>query len=252
MIKKLLLVIIAAVTIGSIAAPSYAQEIWENKDDHIGSVTEKAQQVGNWFSGWDASSPLIEELKKYFGNGEMPEPEPEPEIETRQTPAVPENSQNTSPKERTPEEEGKKQQTDLSSSSLKDYEPSEYEKEVVDLVNEERAAEGLEPLEMFNRLSGLAVVKSQDMAEKNYFSHTSPTYGSPFEMMDEFDFTYWAAGENIAAGQRTPEEVVEGWMNSEGHRANILNDQFTHIGVGYIEDAGRYGTYWTQLFMKPR
>ncbi|MCA1012775.1 CAP domain-containing protein [Halobacillus halophilus] len=247
MIKKLLLVIIVAVIIGTIAAPSYAQEIWENKDEHLGSVTEKAHQVGNWFSDWDASSPLIEELKKYFGSGEMPEPE----IETSPAPVVPEDNQNAESAERSGEEVNK-EQADLTTSSLKDYEPSEYEKEVVALVNEERAAEGLKPLEMFNRLSGLAVVKSEDMAEKNYFSHTSPTYGSPFEMMDEFDFSYWAAGENIAAGQRTPEEVVEGWMNSEGHRANILNDQFTHIGVGYIEDSGKYGTYWTQLFMKPR
>lgn len=106
---------------------------------------------------------------------------------------------------------------------------------------------------MHHGLSDLARKKSQDMADNNYFSHTSPTYGSPFEMMEQFDFTFQLAGENIAAGQRSPEQVVEGWMNSKGHRENILKEGFTHIGVGYVEDAGLpYGTYWTQLFMTPR
>ena len=122
---------------------------------------------------------------------------------------------------------------------------------MIELVNVERTSRNLSPLQSHNRLSDLAAVKSQDMADKGYFSHTSPTYGSPFDMMNEFDFKYRAAGENIAAGQRTPEEVVEGWMNSEGHRKNILNEQFTHIGVGYVE-GGSYRTYWTQLFMTPR
>lgn len=132
-------------------------------------------------------------------------------------------------------------------------EPSDYEKEVVELVNEERKKRNLDPLEMDHHLSGLARKKSQDMADNDYFSHTSPTYGSPFDMMEQFDFTFRMAGENIAAGQRSPDQVVEGWMNSEGHRENILKEGFTHIGVGYVEDAGlSYGTYWTQLFMTPR
>ncbi|WP_010531710.1 CAP domain-containing protein [Lentibacillus jeotgali] len=131
-------------------------------------------------------------------------------------------------------------------------EPSAYEKEVVQLVNEEREKRDLEPLEMHNRLSSLARKKSQDMANNDYFSHTSPTYGSPFDMMEQFDFSFRMAGENIAAGQRSPEQVVEGWMNSEGHRKNILKEGFTHIGVGYVEGGGlKYGTYWTQMFMTP-
>ncbi|WP_373288551.1 CAP domain-containing protein [Lentibacillus kapialis] len=131
--------------------------------------------------------------------------------------------------------------------------PSAYEKKVVKLVNEERAKKDLEPLKMHDGLSELARKKSRDMAENDYFSHTSPTYGSPFDMMQQFDFTFRLAGENIAAGQRSPEQVVEGWMNSKGHRENILKEGFTHIGVGYVEGAGQpYGTYWTQLFMTPR
>lgn len=132
-------------------------------------------------------------------------------------------------------------------------EPSAYEQEVVKLVNEERAKKDLDPLEMDKHLSDLARKKSQDMAENNYFSHTSPTYGSPFDMMKQFDFSFRLAGENIAAGQRSPEQVVEGWMNSEGHRENILKEDFTHIGVGYVEgDGPKHRTYWTQLFMTPR
>ncbi|SEP79434.1 uncharacterized protein, YkwD family [Virgibacillus subterraneus] len=139
------------------------------------------------------------------------------------------------------------------SSDLEAKDPSEFEKKVVELVNEERAKENLDPLKMHDRLSSLARKKSQDMAENNYFSHTSPTYGSPFDMMQQFNFNYSLAGENIAAGQRSPEQVVEGWMNSEGHRKNIMKDGFTHIGVGYVEGAGLpYKTYWTQLFMTPR
>ena len=87
--------------------------------------------------------------------------------------------------------------------------------------------------------------KSQDMHDKNYFSHTSPTYGSPFDMMKSFGISYRTAGENIAKGYRTPQAVVDGWMNSEGHRANILNASFKQIGVGYYAN----GYYWTQMFI---
>lgn len=83
------------------------------------------------------------------------------------------------------------------------------------------------------------------MQRNKYFSHTSPTYGSPFDMMKKFGISFRTAGENIAMGQRTPEEVVNAWMNSSGHRQNILNPNFTHIGVGYVEN----GNYWTQMFI---
>ncbi len=120
-----------------------------------------------------------------------------------------------------------------------------YEKEVVRLVNAERAKQGLSPLEYDWQLSRVARYKSEDMQKNNYFSHTSPTYGSPFNMMKNFGISYRTAGENIAKGYRTPAAVVEGWMNSAGHRANILNSSFTHIGVGYVEG----GNYWTQMFV---
>lgn len=120
-----------------------------------------------------------------------------------------------------------------------------FESEVVRLVNEQRAKNGLSALKEDWQLSRVARIKSQDMKEKNYFSHTSPTYGSPFQMMKSFGITYRTAAENIARGQRTPRDVVNAWMNSSGHRANILNSSFTHIGVGYVAD----GKYWTQMFI---
>ncbi|PRT36232.1 CAP domain-containing protein [Bacillus wiedmannii] len=122
---------------------------------------------------------------------------------------------------------------------------SEFEQRVVELTNAERAKQGLLALKIDTELSKVARVKSEDMQKNNYFDHNSPTYGSPFDMMKKFGISYTSAGENIAQGQRTPEEVVQAWMNSAGHRANILNNGFTHIGVGYVES----GNYWTQQFI---
>lgn len=121
-----------------------------------------------------------------------------------------------------------------------------YEKEVIRLVNEERAKNGLSALTYNWELSRVARIKSQDMRDNRYFSHTSPTYGTPFQMMKSFGIAYRSAGENIARGQRTPKMVVEAWMNSAGHRSNILNASFTEIGVGYVAD----GNYWTQMFIR--
>ncbi|WP_431308970.1 CAP domain-containing protein [Halalkalibacter lacteus] len=122
---------------------------------------------------------------------------------------------------------------------------SEVESKVIELTNQERRNNGLPDLQADAALSNVAREKSKDMQENNYFSHTSPTYGSPFDMMRDFDISYNSAGENIAQGQRSPEEVVQAWMNSEGHRANIMNGEYTHIGVGYNQN----GNYWTQMFI---
>ncbi|MCO7127297.1 CAP domain-containing protein [Sporolactobacillus shoreicorticis] len=136
-----------------------------------------------------------------------------------------------------------------SDSQSSNSEMNAYEQKVVELTNQERTKAGLQPLKADNStLSKMARAKSQDMSDKNYFDHQSPTYGSPFDMMKKFGISYKSAGENIAAGQKTPEEVVQGWMNSPGHRANILNASFTTIGVGYVQ-GGSYGSYWTQEFI---
>ena len=107
-----------------------------------------------------------------------------------------------------------------------------YENEVIRLVNEIRVKNGLSKLTADWELSRVARFKSQDMKDNKYFSHTSPVYGSPFEMIKNFGISYKSAGENIAKGQSTPQNVVNAWMNSSGHRANILNSSYTRIGVG--------------------
>lgn len=120
-----------------------------------------------------------------------------------------------------------------------------YEKEVVRLVNEIRRENGLNPLTEDWELSRVARYKSQDMLDNKYFSHTSPVYGSPFTMIKNFGLSYRSAAENIAKGQSTPKAVVNAWMNSSGHRANILNASYKKIGVGYVKN----GHYWTQMFI---
>ncbi len=120
-----------------------------------------------------------------------------------------------------------------------------FETEVIRLVNEIRVKNGLNTLTEDWQLSRVARYKSQDMKDNKYFSHTSPVYGSPFDMIKNFGISYRRAAENIAKGQTTPQAVVNAWMNSSGHRANILNSSYTKIGVGYVKS----GNYWTQMFI---
>ncbi|AET61310.1 CAP domain-containing protein [Paenibacillus terrae] len=121
---------------------------------------------------------------------------------------------------------------------------SQFAAEVVKLVNNERSKNGLKPLTSDAKLTEVALAKAKDMSTNNYFDHTSPTYGSPFDMMKKFGVTYTYAGENIAMGQQTPQEVMKAWMNSQGHRENILKAEYTQIGVAY------YNGYWVQEFTR--
>ncbi|GGH21253.1 CAP domain-containing protein [Paenibacillus segetis] len=119
---------------------------------------------------------------------------------------------------------------------------SAFAQQVLDLVNDERYKAGLNSLTMDEELSNMAMVKAQDMYNNNYFDHNSPTHGSPFDMMNEFGISYNTAGENIANGQTTPTQVMKDWMNSPGHKANILNSSYTHIGIAF------YNNEWVQEF----
>lgn len=122
-----------------------------------------------------------------------------------------------------------------------------YEQKVAELVNIERQKAGLSALTFDQSVSNVARTKSKDMAANNYFAHQSPTYGSAGDMLTRFGIKWSAWGENIASGQKTPEAVVTAWMNSPGHRANILSTNFSKIGVGYAVNSN--GTpYWTQIF----
>ncbi|MFC5403373.1 CAP domain-containing protein [Cohnella soli] len=124
-----------------------------------------------------------------------------------------------------------------------------YEQQVLELTNQERQKAGLSACAGTDaNLNRSAHAKSEDMAAKGYFAHDSPTYGDPFAMMRNFGVQYQSAGENIAMGQPTPAEVVKAWMNSPGHRANILKGEYTHLGVGYVIQNGK--AYWTQQFIQ--
>ncbi|MGN4447212.1 CAP domain-containing protein [Bacillus cereus group sp. MYBK79-1] len=164
------------------------------------------------------------------------EQKPAEEVQKPETQKPAENNNTQKPAEQKPAEQKPAEEA----KSL-----SEFEQRVVELTNAERTKQGLPALQIDTELSKVARIKSEDMQKNNYFDHNSPTYGSPFDMMKKFGISYKSAGENIAQGQRTPEEVVQAWMNSAGHRANILNNGFTHIGVGYVES----GNYWTQQFI---
>lgn len=120
---------------------------------------------------------------------------------------------------------------------------------MLDLVNQERARAGVPPLTLHTELSKVARLKSQDMVDNNYFAHQSPTYGSPFEMMRSFGISYTRAGENLALAP-TVDRAHTALMNSSGHRANILNAGYTHIGIGMVQ--GSRGQYYTQMFIQTR
>lgn len=124
---------------------------------------------------------------------------------------------------------------------------SAQEWEVLRITNAERMNAGLLPLTMFSELQSATDIRALELIES--FSHTRPDGTSCFTVFDEVGISYSAAGENIAAGYQTPAAVMEGWMNSSGHRANILNADFMHMGVGYeYNGSTQYGAYWVQLF----
>lgn len=121
------------------------------------------------------------------------------------------------------------------------------EQKLLELINAERAKNGLGALEFDEELQKVAKVKAQDLVDSNYFSHNSPTYGSPFQMMQSFGISYKAAGENIA-GNSSLDGAVTAWMNSEGHRANILSNAYNYTGIGIV-DSPKYGKILVQMFI---
>lgn len=121
------------------------------------------------------------------------------------------------------------------------------EQEVFDLINAKRVANGLSTLKIDDELQNVARIKAKDMVDNNYFSHNSPIYGSPFDMIKNFGIRYKTAGENIA-GNSSNSGAVNAWMNSEGHRANILNSSFNYTGIGVVKSP-KYGKVYVQMFM---
>lgn len=121
------------------------------------------------------------------------------------------------------------------------------EKEVFNLINKQRTNNGLSALKVDSEVQRVARIKAQDMVNNNYFSHTSPTYGSPFDMLKNFKISYNTAGENIA-GNSSNSGAVNAWMNSSGHKANILNSSFNYTGIGVVSSP-KYGKVYVQMFV---
>lgn len=168
------------------------------------------------------SKACIERFVKncFQGTGQGTTPEQKPETENTQKP------------EQKPEvDNSQNQQT------------GSFAEAVLELVNKERAKNGLNALKLDSALSKVAEAHSKDMATRNFFSHTNPDGLNPFDRIKNAGISYKTAGENIAMGQKSAEQVVEAWMNSEGHRKNILNASFTKMGLGHVNN------YWTQLFI---
>lgn len=132
------------------------------------------------------------------------------------------------------------------SSSTETSNMNSDEKEVFDLINKQRTNNGLAALKNDSEVQRVARIKAQDMVNNNYFSHTSPTYGSPFDMLKSFKISYKTAGENIA-GNSSNSSAVTAWMNSSGHKANILNSNFNYTGIGVVSSP-KYGKMYVQLF----
>ena len=220
--KHKLLFVIAAMMFFAIGSPAYAQHCDTRKGDSMWKIAKR----------YKVPFAKILILNKHYPNQNLIHPQDDiqlPESEHGQSTEDANSETGTEKAERT--------------------EATQQAREVLKLVNQERAKYGLNPLTISATLTDVANKKAKDMADKGYFDHTSPTYGSPFDMLKRFGVKYTMAGENIAAGQKSATEVMDSWMNSSGHRANILNKDYEQLGVGYVE-GGSYGTYWVQMFKK--
>ena len=121
------------------------------------------------------------------------------------------------------------------------------EKEVFDLINKQRTNNGLSALKVDAEVQRVARIKAQDMVDNNYFAHESPTYGTPFQMLKSFKISYKTAGENIAANSSNS-GAVTAWMNSSGHKANILSSNYNYTGIGVVSSP-KYGKIYVQMFI---
>lgn len=217
----------------------HSSQLYDLKNIDIDNIRNQLREQIR--SRQPVGSPTDTEQQQRPEQPQTPEPEqPQPQApEPEASPEQPQAPQPGPEPEQTDEPE-QNQKTDQQTNGI-----GQEEQRVIELTNQHRRDAGLSDLQADSELSAVARKKSVDMNENNYFSHTSPTYGSPFDMMRDHGVEYNAAGENIAQGQQSPEQAVQGWMDSQGHRENILNGNFTHIGVGYDEN----GHHWTQMFI---
>uniref|UniRef100_UPI0038B2D138 CAP domain-containing protein n=1 Tax=Metabacillus schmidteae TaxID=2730405 RepID=UPI0038B2D138 len=234
------------------------EEAEQQARQFIDQQKERALQYGNQFALQGQSqqqqaadrqqAPTDQQAQTNQQQNQAPAQQQEqaPAQPKEQAPTQQQEQAPAQPKEQAPEQQQKQAPAEAPKENKSQGQGvSQVAQQVIDLTNAERKKNGLPALKADTQLSGVAQKKSEDMRQNNYFSHTSPTYGSPFDMMRDFGVTYKTAGENIAQGQRSAQEVVQAWMNSEGHRKNILSKDFTHIGIGYDSN----GHHWTQMFI---
>lgn len=197
--------------------------------------------------------PTLPDTENTPGTEDTPDIEDTPDLNLPEdeilppAPEQPDNEGSTIPEqkpEQKPEQDNTIKPEELPDTD-KDTSNKNYIEQVVALVNKERAKVSLPALTMSEKLNKAARIRAVETAK--LFSHTRPNGSSFASVLSENNISYRGAGENIAWGQKTPEEVVNAWMNSSGHRANILGQNFTTIGVGYYLDNGR--AYWAQLFI---
>lgn len=212
-------------------------------------VLKKGQSVkvfgklGDWYAVYEPATGCVGAVaSKYIKANGTSAPAPK-----KQAPKT------TVPQQKAPAKASPKPDTGVQASPNKAPETtpvagvSPDEQLTLDLINKERANAGLAPLQFDAELQKVARLKAKDMVEKNYFSHQSPTYGSPFDMMRQFNVNFRTAGENIA-GNRTVEGAVKAWMNSPDHKKNILNGNFNYTGIGVVESP-QYGKMFVQMFI---
>jgi len=124
------------------------------------------------------------------------------------------------------------------------------EEELVDLINAERSRQGIGPLQINSVIMQVAEAHSQDMIDRNFFNHTNPDGLDPGDRLTNAGYNWLGAGENIGGGYTTPQAMFNAWMSSPGHRAGMLSDYYTEVGIGYVT-GGYYGHYWTADFARP-
>ena len=220
--KKVMVLFFASIILFS-ASPAFAQHCEVKKGDSMWRIAKR----------YHVEFHRVLELNRHFKNPHMIHPRDEVEL--------PDGSTGSGTNE------SGQGDTEKENDKTADQHDSEQAKEVLKLVNTERAKQKLEALTLDTKLNNVAQLKAEDMRNNNYFDHNSPTYGSPFDLMRSQGVNYRSAGENIAAGQTSAQQVMRDWMNSSGHRANIMNPNYTKLGVGYAT-GGNMKFYWVQEF----
>lgn len=245
--KKITLLAVTALTTACLFGQTLTVQAASKNQWH--AMPNGGRVFFTYSSGCDIQS-ILDKLGSCFPNISLPDFEiPEentPEVEIPEN-NIPENNvpETNLPETNIPENNPGNGSTEENVPEDNTTAEHAFIKEVVALVNAERAKEGLSPLTIDTNVQAAAMVRAQECEQ--LFSHTRPDGSSFATALKEQNVSYRRAGENIAWGQKTPEAVMKAWMNSSGHRANIMNPNFTTIGVGYYVNAN--GTpYWCQLF----